>query len=441
MEVQIQSSTTIPKANPDAEPIEIPITVFDRYAPKDYIPAFLAFDPPTPPNSAMIDGLAKTLLHFPTLTGRLGYTTAGGASGRRPCVLAGGRGGGALVVEATVASNLADHLPLEQRPEHDQLCPLWKDAEAPPLLQVQLNRFDCGGLIIVVANSHRVADGQSMSNFYIAWAQAVRGVPIDPLPVYDRTWLKPRSPPRCDYEHWGMEFMPMSLDQKYAFPPRNAATHPSNITNILLHYSPEFIAKLKRTVKENYTIFELLLAHLWRKITTARGLDLDYGSCTTAKLSVNGRRRLKPTVPKEYFGNFVLTAYPSANAQGLIVGGLAEAARTVHEAILNVGEDYFRSFIDFGAIYEEKDLVRAGDELETNVLFPDIDVYSLLGFQFHKMDFGGGGALRAFMLGGMLVDGVVMFIPSLEEEGGIDVFVDLFEVHATILRQISHSLD
>lgn len=127
MDVQTQSSTVISTA--DGEPAEIPLTVFDRYAPRYHVSVLFAFVPPMPPNSAIIEGLARTLVHFPTLTSRIGTSRA-----NRPCLLVGGKGGGALVVEAAVAGKLADWMPLQPGPELERLCPPWKDTEVSLLI-------------------------------------------------------------------------------------------------------------------------------------------------------------------------------------------------------------------------------------------------------------------------------------------------------------------
>lgn len=129
MDIQIQRSTVIPQANPNAEPVEFPLTIFDRYAPHYHMRILFVYKPPSPTNSAIINGLAKTLLHYPTFAARLGRMS----QQNRPCLLVGGQGGGTLVVEATVASRLEEHLPLEPQPEFEQLHPPWIDVEVRSL--------------------------------------------------------------------------------------------------------------------------------------------------------------------------------------------------------------------------------------------------------------------------------------------------------------------
>nr|CAD1829580.1 unnamed protein product [Ananas comosus var. bracteatus] len=209
MDVHVLSSRVLLPGDPNSAPSKAPLTVFDRFASNIYIAVLFAFSPPTPPNDALIAGLSKTLLLFPTLAGQLDYSRRL----RRPCLIVGGCGGGALVVEAAASSNLSDHLPLEVSPDFQLLHP--SPASAVHVFQVQLNRFACGGLIIGATAHHRVADGQSMSIFFTTWAQTVRGAFVDRPPVYDQSWLKPRCPPHCEFNHWGLEFAPLNSSSLY----------------------------------------------------------------------------------------------------------------------------------------------------------------------------------------------------------------------------------
>ncbi|CAA7388993.1 unnamed protein product [Spirodela intermedia] len=420
MEVRLLSSTTVDGGGPSATPL----SAFDKVAADMHVAVLFAFAAPTATNAQIKDGLAKTLAHFYTFAGRLGTDEL-----RRPCILAGGAGNGALLVEAAVESELAEQIPLKPSPE---LQKLHRQTEgAVHALQVQLNRFRCGGLVIGVTCHHRVADGQSMSTFYAAWGRAVRGLAVHPLPVYDcRRWLQPRRLPRS-------EFIPPGQAQKDgSLPPPPAGDE--DVHNLSLHYSGEFIAKaLKEQTMEKYTTFEILLAHLWRKITMARGLNGE--EFTQVRVAVDGRRRLTPPVPAEFTGNMVLNAYPRAGAKELLGGGLEGAAALIRAAVRRTGEEYFRSFVDFWEIHKEQELLNDWKEM---VLYPDLEVNSWLGFRFSDMEFGGGeGGVCAFAPSWIPAEGVIVFIPLREGDGGVDVVVTLFESHAKLLRQISHSVD
>ncbi|KAK6942650.1 hypothetical protein RJ641_028027 [Dillenia turbinata] len=86
-----------------------------------------------------------------------------------------------------------------------------------------------------------------------------------------------------------------------------------------IHFAVQFLAKLKarssssNVKNEPYSTFKSLVAHLWRAITKARGLN---GSeTTTVRIYMNGRVRLNLKVPREYFRSLVLWAFPCAKVK------------------------------------------------------------------------------------------------------------------------------
>lgn len=432
MEVEILSSTVLFNGESHPGVTESPLTVFDLVAKNGHLAVLYVVKPPTATNAELKDGLLKTLHHFPTLVGRL---VDEGDSQLRPRLVLGGDGGGVLVVESRVELVLEEHLPLQPSPELTRFHPPCEGAKH--LLQVQLNRFACGGLVIGVTNHHRVADGKSMSAFFAAWGRSVRGLPIDPLPVYDQIVIKPRKPPQCEYQHWGVQFQPPSL-----LPSSTGLTQTppqaQKVANIILHYSSEFISKLKAQLPRNYTTFNALLGHVWRQITKARGLEEKV--ITQIRVATNGRLRLQPMVPMEYFGNMVLFAIGSATVKELLEGSVMEAAGIVHDAVRGFGEQYFRSFIDFGAMNEG---MLAAATKGGSMLFPKLEADCWLRMGFDEVDFGGEGGVCAFMPSWIPLEGVVVFIPTMhkDDKGGVDVVVSLFEEHAQRLKEISHSLE
>ncbi|TVU50768.1 hypothetical protein EJB05_02157, partial [Eragrostis curvula] len=468
MDVKVQRSHVIP-APPTQPSEEVPFTVFDLVAPPYHVTVLFAFTAPNPTNAALIDALAATLPRFPLLTARLENKRQ---NGRRPFFVTGSGGGaGALVVEAEVDSPLADHLPLAPSPRLAHLHAPLGDGEGggasptPHLLQVQINRFACGGLVVASSAHHQAADGYSMSTFFHAWVDAVRSAGAPPplgRPVpYGPGAIVPRRPPRCEFEHRGAQFRP-AVSNKDAVAggggtanssstprPEPVRVAPSEIANMTLHYTREFVAELKAAAHNKYTTFETVSAHLWRKITAARFGHDDPTRPTSLNVSVNGRARLGPdAVPRGFFGNVVLTARsdsaPGAGpttASDLVHGTLADAAAKVRAGVRAVDRRYFQSFIDFGALHGDDEQLEPTVEDEDYVLLPDVASDSWLHLELHKLDFGCGGRLVGVMPATVPLDGVIVLMPSLQKEGGVDVFVALYDKHAKELRNIAYTMD
>ncbi|CAN6454348.1 unnamed protein product [Victoria cruziana] len=406
---------------------EIPLNIFDRKASDLHICVLFVYDKPgTSRNSGIILGLSKALSYYPQLAGRLsgGHIVLDGDSG-------------VPVLETTVAGKVDDFLPLEPSPSLNDLHP--QPAASNPMLMVQLNRFDCGGLVIGICASHLVADGQSMSNFFLSWSQLVRSPEkeLEHPPVHDHvSFLVPRDPPVCSYPHERIEFSDA--------PPVGDNGDVNNMDNLIINYSWEFINDLKERDRSTSatrlkpSTFSCLLSHVWRKVSIARGLQDD--EVTRVRLLVNGRPRLG--IPSEYFGNLVLDAYPATRVKELLKEGVGYGARLIKEAVVRVDADYFQSFIDFGELNKDKELM-ASQDVEDNFVIPDLEVDSWLGFQFHEVDMG-AGAPYAFMPSWIPMEGLVILVPASSQgafKGGVNVIVTLFKEHANIFKQIAHSVD
>lgn len=111
---------------------------------------------------------------------------------------------GAEYLEAQVVdAQLAQILDTKDKVELlDHFVPFVIESDTSPLLVIQVNKFDCGGLAIGVRISHRIADGFTYTTFVNGWATAARAG-VDQvskpyfgaasfLPARDLSWVMPR---------------------------------------------------------------------------------------------------------------------------------------------------------------------------------------------------------------------------------------------------------
>ncbi|XP_062201106.1 tryptamine hydroxycinnamoyltransferase 2-like [Phragmites australis] len=407
-----------------------PLTTFDRASTDGYIPVVFAWNAPAPDNGAIVDGLLAAVARYPHLTGLMGVDDRG-----RKCFLL--NDAGVLVVEAEADADLAEALAPDVAAHTNDLYPKAdKERADEPLLQVQLTRYRCGGLVIGTVCQHLVADGQSMSFFYTAWATAVRTSSATlPSPVTDRAAIAvPRSPPVLKFDHRNIEFNgEHSPSRSYAVLPMD------RIKNFAVHYPEEFITDLKARVGGRCSTFQCLLAHAWKKITAAR--DLAPEELTHVRVAVNCRSRANPPVPLEFFGNMVLWAFPRMRARDLLSSSYAAVVGAIRDAVARIDADYIQSFIDLGELAE-----RAGEELESTAatpgtaFCPDLEVDSWLGFRFHDLDFGGGPPC-AFLPPDLPIEGIMIFVPSCSAKGGVDLFMALDDEHVEAFKQICYNMD
>ncbi|KAH0749945.1 hypothetical protein KY290_029177 [Solanum tuberosum] len=442
MKVKIESSNIIKpfyedNIIPPSTRTYIPLSVFDKVTYEAQIAIIYAYRPPTPPNAAIQLGLQKALAIYREWAGRLGKDEHD-----NPVILLNDEG--VRFVEASADSTLDKVMPFKPSASLLNLHPSLNNVVE--LVQVQVTRFTCGSLVVGFTAHHTVADGHSTSNFLVAWGQACRGLGINPLPLHDRTIFNPRNPPLIEYEHKGTEFMSKSVKKENSL---NESTHhvTEDIVVHKVHFTVEFLAKLKAKASsmnnnnnnnnnKPYSTFESLVAHLWRAITKARGLSVF--ETTHIRISVNGRMRLNPRVPNEYFGNLVLWAFPTSKVKDLLREPLPYATKLIHDAVAKVNNNYFRSFIDF-ANHKEEDLIPTAD-MSKHILCPNLEVDSWLRFPFYDLDFG-TGCPYMFMPSYFPTEGMMFLLPSFIGDGSIDAFIPLFQDNLPTFKKICYSLD
>ncbi|XAR60073.1 Putrescine N-hydroxycinnamoyltransferase [Bertholletia excelsa] len=435
MTVREESSRIIKpiyEGTPPSTTHHIPLSIFDKVSYDMHVAVIFAYRPPTPPNRALELGLQKALSVYRELAGRLDKNDKG-----ETVILLNDEG--VRFVEASVDGTLNQVMPLKYSKSLLSLHPTVKNVVE--LAQFQITRFSCGSMVVGFTSHHLITDGQSASNFLVAWGQACRGVEINPSPIHSRDMFTPRDPPKIEFEHRGVEFKSKETQKDYTIDNNNVM---DDIVVHKIHFTLDFLAKLKAKAssmnRENkpYTTFESLVAHLWRVITKARSLTGD--ETTYIRIPVNGRARLSPRVPNEYFGNLVLWAFPTTKVKDLLLEPLPYAAKLIHEAVTKMNDNYYKSFIDFASHkVVEEDLIPTADA-DNLVRFPNLDVESWLQFPFYDIDLGEGRPY-IFMPSYMPLHGLIFLLPSFNGDGSIDSFIPLLQDHMDSFEQICYSLD
>ncbi|KAI4385455.1 hypothetical protein MLD38_003478 [Melastoma candidum] len=430
MKVEIESSSIIKPSyesghcSPPFTTQYIPLSVFDNVTFCGHMAVIYAYRPPTPPNAVIKQGLERVLSIYREWAGRLGKNS----EGENVIFL---NDEGVRLVEASVEGCLGPTMQFKPSPFLLTLHPSLEGGEE--LVQVQLTRFGCGSLVVGFTTHHFVADGQATSNFLVAWGKACRGVDIGQPPMHDRTVFIPRDLPMVEHDHNGIEYLNKKLLNLYNSMNSNVLGEDIVVTKV--HFTLEFLSNLKNRASslldndKKYSTFESLLAHLWRCQMKARGLE---GNKTTQiRISVNGRTRLNPMIPNNYFGNLVLWAFPKSKVKDLLQEQLPYATKVIHDAVSNLNGDYFQSFIDYASTklkeHGSNSLVPSANLLNS-VLGPNLEVHSWLGFPFFGLDFGCGSPYM-FMPSYVPTEDSIFLLPSFMGDGSIDAFVPTYKDH------------
>ncbi|KAK4487067.1 hypothetical protein RD792_006382 [Penstemon davidsonii] len=202
---------------------------------------------------------------------------------------------------------------------------------------MQQCRFSTG-----VKVEHHLSDGLSALHFINTWADIARGLDITIPPVIDRSLLSARRPPQPQFDH--IEYNQPAPTMKV---PSNASLE--TILSVFKLTRDQLNAlKSKCKDKEDdvtYSLYEVLGGHVWRCVCKARGLYEDQE--TSINIPLDGRTRLQPPLPRGYYGNVIFPNRRVALSGEIQSKTLKHAVSIIHDAIIQMNNDYLRSTIDY----------------------------------------------------------------------------------------------
>ncbi|KAK9119967.1 hypothetical protein Scep_018060 [Stephania cephalantha] len=290
MEVEIISRDTIKPSTPTPTHLQTyNLSYFDQLIPSVLVPILLyypktnASSTTTTTSTCLKESLSKCLTKFYPLAGRLKDDVS------VDCNDAGVDYLEAKVTNCTLldvitnpnAHSLRQLLPLDHQPYTLQ----------SPLLLVQVNQFQCGGIAIGVCVSHKVSDVSSLCAFVNGWSCATRGDSSEVIaPHFELATLFPWKDKNDDNQ--GFE----AAEE----PRKDVVVAKRFVFNAL------DIARLREKARnvESPTRVELVSAFIWKRF-----MELDRSRpCPTSKPysayhAVNLRKRRAPPLAEHSFGN------------------------------------------------------------------------------------------------------------------------------------------
>ncbi|KAG7542898.1 Transferase [Arabidopsis thaliana x Arabidopsis arenosa] len=235
--------------------------------------------------------LSETLTKFYPLSGRINGVTI-------DC-----NDEGAIFVDARV-----DNCPLSgflRCPDFEalqQLLPLhvvenpYVAAATWPLLLVKATYFQCGGMVIGICISHKIADATSISTFIQTWAAMARGEAGDEV---------------AGPEFAAADFYPPANDA-FKFPVDEQANKRSSITKRFV-FDASKLEQLRTKaastdVVARPTRVESVTALLWKGLVAAASLSLTTSDHKVLFQPANLRPKIPSLLPESLFGNVMFTS-------------------------------------------------------------------------------------------------------------------------------------
>uniref|UniRef100_A0A7N0V5X4 Spermidine hydroxycinnamoyl transferase n=1 Tax=Kalanchoe fedtschenkoi TaxID=63787 RepID=A0A7N0V5X4_KALFE len=380
----------------------------------------------------LVTALSKTLVEFYPVAGRLHYIPNGGGQVELTCTAE-----GAEVTEAESEVPIEHFGDFSPTPLIKPLLPFIdyanKELHEIPLCLAQLTRFPCGAITVGLAVSHVVFDGVAAMLFVSEWSKHARGCLVDLVqPFLDRTILKTtgvvnQESSRSDV-HTAYTRPPLLEGQSDDVEQRGKET-----TVARLELSPEQIAELKNRANLDskdgrpYSRYEVIAAHMWRCSTKARGHRAR--QLTRLRIVIDIRNRIKPPLPKNFFGNAVICLAVETTSGELQSNPLGQISSRIRETLAKADDRLVRDTLSYLERQEDVTKYRNFHSIggSTEVGFfgnPTFDITSWLSLPLYGTDLGWGP--EDYMgIGAIGIDGKCFIVASHDTEGSVVVFMRL----------------
>uniref|UniRef100_A0A804NRB3 Uncharacterized protein n=1 Tax=Zea mays TaxID=4577 RepID=A0A804NRB3_MAIZE len=259
----------------------------------------------------------------------------------------------------------------------------------------------------------------SMFQFMQTWSGVARGLDVaeacGPQPFHDRTLLHARRPPCPTSDH-------------FVYSPAFLSGRPRPYVTRIYSVSPKLLADVKSRCAPGVSTYCAVTAHLWRCVCVARGLAP--GADTRLGLPANVRHRLRPPLPRTFFGNAVVRDHVTAPVSTVLGAPLGSVAETIKKAVDRVDDAFARSVLDYLELQNAGGKQLSGQaqaQAPREQLVPATDLWAVswLGMAMYDADFG-SGAPRFVAPAQMFGIGTAYMTPrGPDRDDGIAVLISL----------------
>ncbi|KAJ8532180.1 hypothetical protein K7X08_012103 [Anisodus acutangulus] len=370
LETQIQIRKTIKPSVPTPNHLRsLKLSLFDQLAPPVYSPLLFHYLPSSEWNRAkntercdkLEKSLAETLAKFYPLAGRY----------RKDDFSIQCNDEGVEYVETKVNVDLAEFIREEPEVEFlENLLP-WRvpprtDLSSSPLLGIQVNKFNCGGLVMGIQISHVLADAFTLGTFFNEWVHVSKtGTTKGCLPCFDQ--LSSLFPARVLS---GPQFsLPSNMGAK--------------IVTRSFVFDASALAKLKDRIEKSTRVVSVT-ALIWKVLTGISSAKHGHSRDSTLVFAMNMRGKTKLPSLEHALGNFCVAAFATleANQTRKELNDFVNLVRsTSKDTSAHIGkasvEDITSMFVNYSP---------HGQKNETDIYLCS----SLCRFPWYEADFGWG---------------------------------------------------
>ncbi|KAK4739792.1 hypothetical protein R3W88_003489 [Solanum pinnatisectum] len=431
LEIQIQMRKMIKPSTPTLNHLRsLKLSFFDQGAPRLYVPILFHYLPTGECSrelgiiekcKKLHNSLAETLTNFYPLAGRFIEDEFSIHCNDE----------GVAYVESKVNSDLAEFL--RQGPKIELLDDLLPemDQSSSPLLGVQVNLFNCGGLVMGIQISHIVADAFTLATFVNEWANtSLTGTTKDCLQSFGH--LSSLFPPRV-----------LSAGPQFSLPSKEGP----KITTKRFVFDALAIANLKNRINPSATFtcrptrVVVVMSLIWKVLMGISSAKHGHSRDSSFLFPINLRGKSKLSSLEHAQGNFYVTVAATLEAN--------EMRRELHEFVNSIGSTARNTSLSIGKAASVDEIMslsfNCGTEIINKFVQGDaIDIYpstSWCRFPWYEVDFGWGKPMWVSSVGKTFE---VISLFDTKNGDGIEAWVSLkendmieFERDAQILASTS----
>ncbi|XP_041011357.1 stemmadenine O-acetyltransferase-like [Juglans microcarpa x Juglans regia] len=333
--------------------------------------------------------------------------------------------GGVHYVEAKVNCTLSEFLEDPNPSELIKFLPYDLDDCNELPMAVQVNSFNCGGIVIGLVFAHKVLDASSLFLFLNNWAAIARGGSNIVTPLFESAmFFPPKAFPT---------YNPSRGTGKIKIAIKRFVFDSSAIERLKAKYSSDNLS----TEYPGPIRVEALSTFIFSRLLAATRVEEDPNKSYAIFQVANLRTRMNPPLSENYFGNMILGTGSVICRD--TVDSFHDIIIPVRDALRKVDMNFAKRFQESGAnltfLLQNKDILKKGEVIM--LVFT-----SLCRFPAYKIDFGWGkpvwvGSVR------LLFKNLVTFFDT-KAGSGIEVWINLdeqdmakFEVDMELLDYVS----
>lgn len=320
------------------------------------------------------------------------------------------------------------HMARQLRSFHTPIYPWNIFRPTCPLMNVDVNRFDDGGVVLSITVAHSVMDGTAFWQFMLDWAETARGGDTPPRSM-DRSILITTGQAHLDTPYTRHYVYEMGQWERIRLFARFAWQHLFRLDKGVYRIPADTIEQWKRQAKlehpdsDGVSTTELVAAHCLKVMAPLWSGHHD--RCLGLVIDLRYKRRLR--VPRHYFGNALGHGEVMYSPEELASGSMAALAlksrmpadRLTHEDLLG-----YLGLMERAR--QKKQLTRLMMRSVARSLDGGLVLNACSHFPIYDIDFGTGkpswhDAVR-------VVFRMLMVIATPQGDGGVDI-------HLTATRQ------